>query len=214
MLKQYGISIFDFDIYSKRISFFFNKKDKIGTFFGLILTSLYVIITLILFIYYLIRTIKRVEVKSHESTVYSQELPSIDINPKLLYFAFGLENPILLTRFIDEGIYYPKVSFIKQIKVNGVLITKEIKNLNFERCNVKKFGEEYQGQFTEGELNNSYCLKDFNLTLVGGSKYEQSSFIQIKIYTCVNNTKNNIICKPQKIIDSYLNSGFFYRIYK
>ena len=105
MLKQYGISIFDFDIYSKRMSFFFNKKDKIGTFFGLILTSLYVIITLILFIYYLIRTIKRVEVKSHESTVYSQEFPSIDINPKLLYFAFGLESPILLTRFIDEGIY-------------------------------------------------------------------------------------------------------------
>ena len=209
MLKQYGISIFDFDIYQKRISFFFNKKDKIGTFFGLILTSLYVIITLILFIYYLIRTIKRVEVKSHESTVYSQELPSIDINPKLLYFAFGLENPILLTRFIDEGIYYPKVSFIKQIKENGVLITKEIRNLNFERCNVKKFGEEYQGQFTEGELNNSYCLKDFNLTLIGGSKYIQSSFIQIKIHPCVNNTTKNIICKPQNIIDSYLTSGYF-----
>ena len=46
MIKQYGISIFDFDIYSKRISFFFNKKDKIGTCFGLILTSLYAIITL------------------------------------------------------------------------------------------------------------------------------------------------------------------------
>ena len=184
MFKHYGISIFDFDIYSKRISFFFNKKDKIGTFFGLILTFLYVIITLILFIYYLIRTIKRVEMRSYESTIYSQGLPSININPNILYFAFGLENQQLLKRFIDESIYFPKVLFIKQKKENGVLVTKEILNLNIERCNAKKFGKEYERQFTKGELNNSYCLTDFNLTLVGGSQYEQSSFIQIKLYPC------------------------------
>ena len=202
-------SILDFDIYSKRISFFFNKRDKIGTFFGLILTFLYLLITLILFLFYLIRTIKRIEVKTHESTIYSQGLPSIDINPHLLYFAFGLENPHLLTRFIDEQIYYPKVFFIKQQKEKGILVTKEIINLNVERCNIKKFGREYENQFTEGELNNSYCLQDFSLSLVGGSKYEQSSFIQIKVHPCVNNTRNNIICKPQNIIDSYLTSGYF-----
>ena len=202
-------NILDFDIYSKRISFFFNKRDKIGTFFGLILTILYILISIILFMFYLIRTIKRVEVKTHESTVYSQGLPSINVNPHLLYFAFGLVNPYSLTRFIDEEIYYPRVYFIKQQKENGVLVTKEIINLNVERCNIKKFGREYEKQFNEGELNNSYCLQDFSLSLVGGSKYDQSSFFQIKMHPCVNNTRNNIICKPQKIIDSYLTSGYF-----
>ena len=164
--------------------------------------------------FYLIRTIKRVEVKTHESTVYSQGLPSINVNPHLLYFAFGLVNPYSLTRFIDEEIYYPRVYFIKQQKENGVLVTKEIINLNVERCNIKKFGREYEKQFNEGELNNSYCLQDFSLSLVGGSKYDQSSFFQIKMHPCVNNTRNNIICKPQKIIDSYLTASYFSMTFK
>ena len=196
------------DIYSKRISFFYDKRDKIGTFFGLILTFLYIIATLILFVFYLSRTIKRSDLKSQESTIYSQGLPSIDINRKLFYFAFGLEHPVTLSRFIDERIYFPKVYFIKQEKENGILVTKEKISLEVQRCDAAKFGEEYSQQFMDGELNNSYCLKDFNLTLVGGSKYEKSSFIEIKIHPCSNNTNNNN-CKPQNIIDSHLTSGYF-----
>ena len=51
MLSDYELNIYDFDIYSKRISFFYDKRDKVGTVFGLILTFLYVVITLILFLY-------------------------------------------------------------------------------------------------------------------------------------------------------------------
>jgi len=208
MLDDYQFNIYDFDIYSKRISFFYDKRDKVGTVFGLILTFLYVVITLSLFLYYLIKIVKRSDVKSHESTLYSQGLPSISINPNLFYFAFGLENPITLSRYINESIYYPKVYFIKQEKENGILVTKETIPLEVERCDVRKFGEEYQSQFTQGELNNSYCLTDFNLLLVGGSKYDQSSFIQITTHPCVNTTDNNH-CLPQNIIDSYLTSGYF-----
>ena len=135
MFNRDGINIFDFDLYSKRISFFYQKRDKIGTVFGLFLTFLYILLTLIIFIFYLTKTIKRADVKLQDSTVYSQGLPSIHINRKLFYFTFGLENPFTLNRFIDEGIYYPKVYFIKQDKENGILITKEKIDLNVERCN-------------------------------------------------------------------------------
>ena len=209
MHNLYGIEIFDFDIYSKRISLFLNKRDKIGTSYGLFLTFLYVLITLVLFFIYLSKAIERTDVKSNEMTLYSEGLPSINIRPQLLYFAFALENQTTLTRFIDEEIYYPKVFFILQKKENGIILTKQKLVLNIERCDIKKFGKEYQRQFSGEELNNSYCLKDFNLTLVGGSKYEESSFIQIKMYPCVNNSENNNKCKSQKIIDSYLASGYF-----
>ena len=209
MFEQYGLNLYDFDIYSRRISFFYNKRDRVGTPFGLFLTFFYVFMTIILFIYYFIKTLKRTEVTSHESTVYYQGIPSIDINPNLFYFAFGLESPITLSRYIDESIYYPKVFYIKQQKKNGILITTEQISLDIERCDVHKFGKDYQSQFTKGELNNSYCLKNFNLTLLGGSKYDISSFIQIKTYPCVNKTENNNLCKPHEIIDYYLTSGYF-----
>jgi hypothetical protein len=35
------------------------------------------------------------------------------------------------------------------------------------------------------------------------------SNIRIMIYPCRNSTKNNNRCKPQEVIDSYLNKGFF-----
>ena len=214
MFGEYKINIFDFDIYSRRISFFYNKRDKLGTILGLFFTFLYATTTLIIFIYYSIKAINRTVVKTYESTVHSLGLPSIDIEPNLFYIAFGLENPLLLTRYIDERIYYPKVTYIKKEKIDGVEITKETISLDIERCNVKKFGDNYQTQFTSGELINSYCLRDFNLTLVGGSKYNQSSYIQIKIHPCVNNTENHNYCKSQKIIDSYLSSGYFYLVIK
>ena len=35
------------------------------------------------------------------------------------------------------------------------------------------------------------------------------SNIRIMIYPCRNSTKNYNICKPQEVIDSYLNKGYF-----
>ena len=167
-----------------------------------------------LFLFYLIKTIRRSEVKSSESTVYSQGYPSININPNLFDIAFSLEHPTSLIRYIDERIYYPEVSFIMQEKENGIFVTKKRINLDLERCDQHKFGDNYQNQLTVEEINNSYCLKHFNLTLYGGSNYDQSSFIQIKAYPCVNTSLNKNHCRPQKIIDFYLTSGYFSIIIK
>ena len=101
-------SIFDLDIYSRRISFFFRGKEKISSKFGFFLTSLYIIISIVLFLHYFIRTISRENVTSSDSTIFTDSLPSIQLNPELFNLAFGLEHPTKISRFIDETIYYPK----------------------------------------------------------------------------------------------------------
>jgi len=209
MFTHKKINIYDFDIYSRRISFFFNGKEKIGSFFGFFLTIIYVISTISLFLYYCIKAIERKEVKAYDSTIHAQGIPSIEINSNMLYFAFGIEDPNSLIRYIDETIYYPIIYYINKEKENGVFVTKEKINLNLERCNATKFGEKYANLLSKDELNNSYCLKDFNLNLTGGFKYDKFSYIRIKIFPCVNKTENNYHCKPQQIIDSYLSSAYF-----
>ena len=198
-----------FDIYSKRISFFFNNKEKIGTYFGLFLTILYILLSLILFSTYLFLILKRKSAQVYDSIEYSNDIPYININPHLFYFAFGLNNPFTYNRFIDESIYYPKILFLDKNKINGEFNLTEKKELEYEICQKKYFGEEFNHLFTEGELNNSYCLKDFNLTLIGGYNYNRMSKIRIMLYPCRNNTENNNTCKPQEVIDSYLNKGYF-----
>ena len=50
--KGISIDYLDFDIYSKSIGFFYNDKERIGSLFGFVLTVIYMILTLCLFIYY------------------------------------------------------------------------------------------------------------------------------------------------------------------
>jgi len=209
MFLHKKFSIFDFDIYSKRISFYYNAKEKIGSFLGFVLTIVYIMSIIFLSFYYCIRLLKRKDIKIHDSTMYSQGIPNIDINQNLLYFAFGLEDPTSNSRYIDETIYLPIIYFIKMEKENGLLVTKKKVMLNLERCNASKFGEKYQSLLDQNELNNSYCLQNFNLSLSGGFKYDQFSYIRIKIQPCINSSENNFHCKPQNIIDTYLSSAYF-----
>ena len=205
------LSFTNFDIYSKKIGFFYKNKEKIGSYFGFFLTLLYIFISIILFIYQVIRAFQRSELKVYDTTIYSQEMPSIDVDINKLYFAFALEHPKTTSRFIDESIYTAQVAFIDKRKVGDQLETYETRYLDFEPCKLENFGDGYQKLFVEDELINSYCLKDFNynLTFAGSYKYERITYIRVRIYPCVNSTKNNYGCKSQEEIDFYLTSGYF-----
>ena len=203
-----------FDIYSKRITFFYDNKEKIGSYFGLSLTLTYILASIVLFIYYLVITIQRKEMKVYESTLYSEETPSLEINSSLVYFAFGIEDYSSSSRFIDETIYYPKILYIHRVKENGQFKTKINKELPYERCNESNFGIDYQKFFYEGELNTSYCLQNYNLTLAGGFKYDKLSYIRLKIFPCVNTTENNNHCKPREIIDKHISGAYLSLVIK
>ena len=207
---------FNFDMYARSPNFYFKNHDRINTCFGTLLTLVYIIVSLTLFIYHSIITIQRKNFKVHDSTIYGQEMPFIDLNSNILYFAFGLEDPITMNRFIDDSIYIPKIVFVDKAKINDELVTVYQQNLEIEKCNVINFGENYQHLFLEDELNNSYCLKKFeqNLTLAGGYKYERFSYIRIRIYPCVNSSENNFSCKSQEEIDHFMSSGYFSIILK
>ena len=209
--KINGITInyLDFDIYSKSIGFFYHDKERIGSMLGFVLTIIYIIATLCLFIFYTIETINKNDIKVHDSILYQNEVPEMIINSNNFYFAFGVENYLTgFTRFIDETIYFPKVLFINKIKEGSTFKEIEENLLDYERCDESKFGIEYQNLLVNGELNNSYCLKNFNLTLSGNFKYDRLSYIKINIYPCVNTTENNNHCKPQEIINTFLSGTF------
>ena len=202
----------NFDIYAKRASFFYKNQERIGSYFGLFLTVLYILASLILLCYYLISTIKRREIKVYDSTLYAQEMPIIHLDKSNFNFAFGLEDPISLNRYVDETIYTAEVALIDKVKIDGQLVNSNVTILPIEKCKSEEdFGKNYKHLFLEGELSNSYCLKNFNynLTLVGGFKYEKMSYIRIKIFPCKNNTDNKNHCKSQNELKDKMTSSYF-----
>ena len=207
--KHHSFHYLDFDIFSKSIGFFYHDKERIGSIIGFILTLIYIIISITLFIFYALSTINKRDMKVHDSLLFQKEAPEMDINPDLFYFAFGVENYLTgFTRFIDETIYYPKVVYINKIKEGPNFNIIEERPLHFERCQEYKFGEDYQHLLVKGELNNSYCINDFNLTLAGNFKYDKLSYIKIGIYPCINTTENDNHCKPKDVINSFLSGTF------
>ena len=202
-------SYIELDMYSKRIGLFYKNRDSVGSNFGFCLTMLYIIISLGLFIFYTSKTIRRTDIKVHDSTMYRKDNTNINIEPNLFYFAFGVEDPKTATRFIDETIYYPKVTFFEKVKEGSSLKTVEERTLEIERCKQEKFGEKYQNLLVQGELNDSYCINDINLTLARGFKNDRISYIKIGIHACVNTTENNNHCKPNEVIDKHISVTFF-----
>ena len=175
-------NISDFDKFSNRIGFYFNEKEKIGTFFGFILTLLYISFSLILFLIFIIITINHRNILMYNSTLYSIDMLSIDINENLINFAFGLANPKTNNRFIDETIYYPKIILYKQSKKNGEFQNDETSELEYENCKIEYFGDNYKTFFINNELNNSYCLKNYNVSLLGGINNNKMNYLSIKLY--------------------------------
>ena len=211
MFFQPVCNISDFDIFAKKLGLYHNGKEKIGSFFGFLLTMIYIIVSLAIFTYYTISIIKREELQVHDSTEYSKETPYMNLNnSNLLYFAFGVENSVNASRFVDETIYRARAVFYYGEKNSGgAFEQKEYRDLKIEKCKMEKFGEEYQHLFTKGEFDDSYCVDNFDLALTGGFLYNKFSCIRILLYPCVNKTENNNHCKPQEEIDKVLAGGYF-----
>ena len=208
---SFGIANFQgLDVYSRRISFFYKGKEKITSRFGFLLTLSYIVISIAIFLYYFIRTISREDVTASDSTIFTDDIPSIDINSEIFNLAFGLEHPTKITRFIDETIYYPEAYYIENIKKNGNFVNNLKLKIKTERCGNLNSGNKFLNMLEASELNNSYCLLDFNnIPLKGGFKYKEIGYIKINIYPCVNNTKNNNHCKPRDVIDKFFNNTYF-----
>jgi hypothetical protein len=209
MRRNEGISFLDFDMYSNRISFFSNNRERIGSCFGLILTITYFLVSIILIIIYSLDAVKRSDIRVYDSTYLSSHAPSINIDSSMINFAFGLEDRVSSNRFIDPSIYYPEILYLERVKMpGGEFETQKRVEIKYDRCSKERFGINYQDLLVENDLNNSYCLNDFNITLAGGFKYDIMNYIRIKIIPCINSTKNNFTCKSRDEIDNYINGGY------
>ena len=210
MSSNINFQLKDLDIYSNKIGLFYNNKENLSSYFGLILTCLYSLSLVGLFTYYTNEAIKKRNLKVYSSDQYPEGTPSINLNNDIFYFAFGVEDPIHTTVYINETIYYPEVVYHDSVKENNQWRNKVKKKLELEKCNISKFSEGHQKLFKNNDLSTYYCVKDFNgIKLAGSYTYDEIAYLKIFLYPCKNTTENNNHCQSKDIIDSYLSEAYF-----
>ena len=209
MVSNINCQLKDLDIYTNKIGLFYNNKENLSSYFGLILTCLYSLLLVGLFAYYTNEVISKQNPKVSNSDKYPEGTPSINLNNDIFYFAFGAENPNTTSVYIDETVYYSEVIYHEMIKKNNKWKNKVKKNLELERCNISKFSKGHQRLFKNNNLSSYYCVKDFNgMKLTGSYAYGEVAYFKILFYRCKNTTENNNHCKSKEIIDSYLSGGY------
>ena len=197
----------DIDLFPRKLELYYNGKPRKTTRIGLIFTLIYISIFLAIFLYNLKKMISKNNGTFYATYTYENEPPFIKLSSEKFYGGFALENKETYDNFIDETIYYPKAYYKKAVRY-GKNWEWFVKELELEKCQLEKFGSLYRDKFKGKALNNLYCFKEINETLMGHFSYDNYSLFFISFFPCVNTSENNNHCKPFEVIDYYLKGTF------
>ena len=193
----------DLDLFGKEPELYYKGKSKRSSRVGRFFTIFYTFLYTAFFIYKVIRMIKKIDITFYETTTFTGDVPSLNLNNENFYGGFALANPLTLNTFIDETVYYPKATFIKGKKI-GNIWNWEFEEIEVERCQLEKFGSKYRELFKDKLLNDLYCFKEMNFTIEGHTTYDVYSYFHIGFFPCVNSTSNNNHCKSYEEINKIL----------
>ena len=200
----------DIDMFGKEPELYYKTRPKKTSWIGRILSFSFVFIYFAFFIYKFIKMLRRVDVTFYDTFTYASSPPIVPITHENFYIAFALEDPNSYDPFINEGVYYPKAAF-KRAEMKGEQFDWQVVPLEVEKCNLNKFGKNYQNLYKNIDLDNYYCFKDINnFNLEGHFSYLQYSFFYIEFFPCVNNSNitDGNKCEPKEIIEYYLDNTF------
>ena len=196
----------EIDLFGKEPDIYYKGKQRKTTWIGRICTWLYICIYLFFFIYKMTRMLKRMDVSFSETNGSTGGLPKIHLNKHSFTYGLALSddygNPV-----INESIYYPTAFLTGKQTINGNMVTINIP-IEFGICDINDFGDNFK-QFTSSlNLNQYYCLKNFDIDLEGYSAAENFTSIIININKCQEKTKNNLPCLDDSEINNRLDGKF------
>ena len=177
------------DFYAKGPEFYLKGEPKKVTWIGRIFTILYILMYLVFFIYKLIRLFTRADLSFYDSDSEGREDLSVHITKEEFYFNFEIINTYTEEPFLDKTIFQP-LAFFNNDPV-------EIKPYTID-----KFRSHCKELIDQENLDKYYFYQDFNFTF---ETYADSYYIQL--FPCQNSSENNNHCKPQEVIDEYVNGN-------
>ena len=188
----------EIDFYGKSPDLYYKGSSKKKTYIGRIMTIIYIVIYIVFLAYKLNRMVNRVDISFFDVYSNTNEIASFDVTNENFYILFAIFNTSTDDPIIDETIYYPVATFNNEEE-------KEIKEeLIVERCTMDHIPNVYKKFYEEYDLENYYCVRDVNRTLI---PYYNSFYV--KLFPCKNSTENNNHCKPKEIIDETIKGNYF-----
>ena len=190
-----------FDLFGKEPEFFYKGNSQKTSYFGKILSVVYIALYICFFVFKLIRMINKVDLDFYETYAFTG-IPSVSLNNQNFYAGFSLGG------IIDKQIYYPVMQYWVETRTNGVKNPPNIKNIELEVCQLSKFGKKYQKLFKDKPLQNFYCIKNIEEDLIGYGSLDTFSYYYIMIYPCIGTHPDGTPCKPIEDVTAFFQKTF------
>ena len=196
-----------FDMYGYAPYLFIGGYKRNGSLLGLISTLLSIIFSFLISSYFIIELFNKKNFTIITSETNPEGIDSVKLTKNTFYLSFYLQDPISYKPIIDEKIYYPKIYYklAKRNPKEGFIWTQ--KSLEFGRCQLSDFDENYRKFYINYDLTNMYCIKNLSEDIRGIFTKNEYSFIFVELYECKNTTEQSN-CKSKNEIDYYLNGTF------
>jgi len=202
------------DAFGETVNLQFQKKPKFNTIFGGILTILIYSLTLGLIISLIEKIIKKNEPRTNSSTLYYEYAPTINFLKDDIKFGFGFYTSSI-EEFNDPSYFTWSVTKFILDKRNGFSLTKPLVSYDLCKNTPKLFDTakyNYTDQAIANQMDNFYCLSDYNTSAEGSFSRDYFENLQIEMFKCKNGTAetpSNVTCKTEQEINDKLQGGYF-----
>ena len=204
-MKKYSFFkiIKEVDLFGKEPDIYYKGKQRKTTWVGRILTWIYISFYIFFFIYKLVRMFNRLDVTFSETNGSTGGLPSIHLNKEIFSYGLALEGPGGIP-LLDEEIYNAEVILTGLKTINGIP-NPIYHKIPFEKCDINDFGENFKKFTKTMNLEQFYCIKNFDHDLEGYTAAENFTTLIININKCHNQTRDHRPCKNDTEIKNALN---------
>ena len=190
-----------FDLFGKEPEFFYKGSSQKTSYFGRILSVIYVVLYICFFVYKLARMVKKVDIDFYETYAFTG-IPSVSLNSENFYAGFSIGG------MIDKQIYYPVMQYWVETRTNGIKNPPEVKDIELEVCQLSKFGKRHQDLLRDKPLENFYCIKNVKEDLIGYGSLDTFSYYYIMLFPCVGTHPDGTPCKPIDEVTAFFQKTF------
>ena len=174
-----------FDFYGIKFHFYTNNQPNYHNFFGGIMSLIYIILCIVVFIIFSYDDLNRVNPITTSSDITEKEPRKIDLNKEKIWIPFRLVNYentfinhkgiLYLEAFLIEGHYYDNQMNLKY------------HTLNYTLCNETEMANRPENYKIDVPLDQLFCIEKDELLFGGFWNSKFMYYLEINLYLCDGN---------------------------
>ena len=191
------------DFFSIRFSFYTNNRPNNQSIFGGIMTSLYIIFCIIIFISFSYDDLKRLNPKTTISEIGDAERKLVNMNKEKIWIPFRMVN--YENKFIDHRKILYIIPYLIEGRYNeSIGMDLKYTLLNYKLCNETSMANKPYNYKINVPLSQLFCIERDDILFGGNWNHQFLNYIEINLYLCEEGVAYNSSDPRCSKINNYL----------